>query len=121
METITLKSLKLILSLALSAMLIVGPAAAQETSAPAVPEQKATAEKAEPKADSPGQGKEAAKAPRPLKNTVAVILAGAAAGSAMGAGLSKDKAKGAILGAIVGGIVAVVYDRVTKDDPPGKI
>ena len=115
METITLKSLKLMLSLALSAMLIVGPAAAQETSAPAVPEKVATSEKA----DSPE--KEAAKAPRPLKNTVAVILAGAAAGSAMGAGLSKDKAKGAILGAIAGGIVAVVYDRVTKDNPPGKI
>ena len=38
METITLKGLKLMLSLALSAMLIVGPAAAQETSTPAVPE-----------------------------------------------------------------------------------
>ncbi len=113
METITLKSLKLILSLALSAMLIVGPAAAQET--PAVPEQKAKVEKAD------SQEKEAAKAPRPLKNTVAVILAGAAAGSAMGAGLSKDKSKGAILGAIAGGIVAVIYDRVTKDNPPGKI
>lgn len=119
MKTITLKSLKLILSLALSAMLIVGPAAAQEAPTPAVPEQKATTEKA----DSPekDKGKEAAKAPRPLKNTVAVILAGAAAGSAMGAGLSKDKAKGAILGAIAGGIVAAVYDRVTKDNPPGKI
>ncbi len=115
METITLKSLKLILSLALSAMLIVGPAAAQETAAPAVPEQKAKVEKAE------SQEKEAANAPRPLKNTVAVILAGAAAGSAMGAGLSKDKSKGAILGAIAGGIVAVIYDRVTKDNPPGKI
>lgn len=114
METITLKSLKLMLSLALSAMLMVGPAAAQETSPPAVPEKVATE-----KADS--QEKEAAKAARPLKNTVAVILAGAAAGSAMGAGLSKDKAKGAILGAIAGGIVAAVYDRVTKDNPPGKI
>ena len=115
METITLKSLKLILSLALSAMLIVGSAAAQEKSTPAVPEKVATIEKAD------SQEKEAAKAPRPLKNTVAVILAGAAAGSALGAGLSKDKSKGAILGAIAGGIVAVIYDRVTKDNPPGKI
>ena len=115
METITLKSLKLILSVALSAMLIVGPAAAQETATPAVPEKVATSEKTE------SQAKEVAKAARPLKNTVAVILAGAAAGSAMGAGLAKDKAKGAILGAIAGGIVAVVYDRVTKDNPPGKI
>ena len=120
METITLKSLKLFLSLALSAILLVSPAAAQETSVPAVPEKVGT-EKADPEVKGDSQNKKAANAPRPLKNTVAVILAGAAAGSAMGAGLSKDKTKGAILGAIAGGIAAVVYDRVTKDNPPGKI
>ena len=86
METITLKGLKLMLSLALSVMLIVGPAAAQETSTPAVPEKVSTE-----KADS--QEKEAAKAPRPLNNTMAVILAGAAAGSAMGPASAKTKPK----------------------------
>ena len=119
METITVKNLKTMLSLALSALMILGPAAAQEKSAPESPATETVGKKADGKDIS--KEKEVATTPRPLKNTIAVILAGAAAGSAMGAGFSKDKAKGAILGAIAGGIMAVVYDRVTKENPPGKI
>ncbi|MBY0505261.1 MAG: hypothetical protein K2X03_15210 [Bryobacteraceae bacterium] len=102
-----MKKYQFLLSLALCALLIVGPAAAQ---APAdVPA------KEEPVKE------EKAKSPRPLKNTIAVILAGAAAGAGLGAGISKNREKGAIFGAIAGGIAAVIYDRVTKNDPPGKI
>ncbi len=107
MEFYELKSLKPIFALMLSAFLVV----AQEPPEASVPAPPATKSEAEAEA----------KKPRALKNSIAVILAGAAAGSAMGAGISKDKAKGAIFGAIAGGIAAVVFDRVTKDDPPGKI
>lgn len=107
-----MKSFKILLSLALSSLLIVGPAAAQ---APVTAEQP-TVETAKD-----ATKEEKAKSPRPLKNTVAVILAGAAAGAGIGAGISKNREKGAIFGAIAGGIAAVIYDRVTKDNPPGKI
>jgi len=107
------KSFKILLSLALSALLMVGPAAAQ---AP-VTEGNPAAEAAKDTTTNP----EKAKSPRPLKNTIAVILAGAAAGAGIGAGISKNHEKGAIFGAIAGGIAAVIYDRITKDDPPGKI
>ncbi len=102
-----MKRYRPLLSVLLGALLVMGQAVAQESAPPV-----------EPKA--PVGKQEEVKKPRPLKNTVAVILAGAAAGSAVGAGISKDKTKGAIFGAIAGGVAAVIYDRVTKDDPPGK-
>ena len=54
---------------------------------------------------------------RPIRNTVALV----AAGAGLGAGLGKatGKKQGPLVGAIAGGIAGLIYDRMTYKNPKG--
>lgn len=61
----------------------------------------------------------AAKKPRDVKQSIALITGGAAAGAAVGAAMGKGS-KGAMVGAALGGVAGLIYDRMTYRNP-GKL
>ena len=51
---------------------------------------------------------------RPLKNTIAIITAGAAAGASLGAATRKGT-QAVVIGAIAGAAAGLIYDRMTAE------
>ena len=57
---------------------------------------------------------QASKPGRPLKNTIAIVTAGAAAGASLGAATRKGT-QAVVIGAIAGAAAGLIYDRMTAE------